>query len=164
MVTHAATAGVAAGAVAKAPGSEALRAEVAWRRTFAIISHPDPGKTTLSEKFLLYAGQIAEAGAVRGRTADRAGRRVPGVCDWLRWRRSCSRRPTTATSKCRPGRACGGGRPGRRAAAYYGWVMVPVAIAGVVATSPGQTYGSEAFNESFRADLRVAHSQLVLQP
>jgi peptide chain release factor 3 len=41
--------------------------EVARRRTFAIISHPDAGKTTLTEKFLLYGGAIAEAGAVKAR-------------------------------------------------------------------------------------------------
>jgi len=36
----------------------------ARRRTFAIISHPDAGKTTLTEKFLLYAGALNDAGAV----------------------------------------------------------------------------------------------------
>ena len=35
-----------------------IRAEAARRRTFAIISHPDAGKTTLTEKFLLYAGAV----------------------------------------------------------------------------------------------------------
>ena len=43
-----------------------LEREVARRRTFAIISHPDAGKTTLTEKLLLYAGAIELAGAVRG--------------------------------------------------------------------------------------------------
>ena len=38
--------------------------EVKRRRTFAIISHPDAGKTTLTEKFLLYGGAIREAGSV----------------------------------------------------------------------------------------------------
>ena len=46
-----------------------LEREVARRRTFAIISHPDAGKTTLTEKLLLYAGAIELAGAVRGRKA-----------------------------------------------------------------------------------------------
>ncbi|MGE0228146.1 MAG: peptide chain release factor 3 [Dehalococcoidia bacterium] len=41
--------------------------EVARRRTFAIISHPDAGKTTLTEKFLLYAGAVDAAGSVRAR-------------------------------------------------------------------------------------------------
>jgi peptide chain release factor 3 len=53
-------------------------AEAARRRTFAIISHPDAGKTTLTEKFLLYAGAVQEAGAVRAR----AGRRR-AASDWM---------------------------------------------------------------------------------
>ncbi len=44
-----------------------ISGEATRRRTFAIISHPDAGKTTLTEKFLLYAGAIQEAGSVRGR-------------------------------------------------------------------------------------------------
>ncbi|CAA9216075.1 MAG: Peptide chain release factor 3 [uncultured Acidimicrobiales bacterium] len=55
-------------------GSEAtgtVASEAARRRTFAIISHPDAGKTTLTEKFLLYAGAIVEAGQVRSRGARR---------------------------------------------------------------------------------------------
>jgi peptide chain release factor 3 len=44
-----------------------LRAEASRRRTFAIISHPDAGKTTLTEKLLLYSGMIRTAGMVRGR-------------------------------------------------------------------------------------------------
>jgi peptide chain release factor 3 len=55
-----------------------LKAEVARRRTFAIISHPDAGKTTLTEKLLLYAGAIELAGAVRGRKSERAV-----VSDWM---------------------------------------------------------------------------------
>lgn len=49
-----------------------VSAEAARRRTFAIISHPDAGKTTLTEKFLLYSGAIVQAGAVQSRKADRA--------------------------------------------------------------------------------------------
>lgn len=41
--------------------------EAKKRRTFAIISHPDAGKTTLTEKLLLYGGAIHEAGSVRAR-------------------------------------------------------------------------------------------------
>ena len=41
--------------------------EVEKRRTFAIISHPDAGKTTLTEKFLLYGGAIQQAGSVKGK-------------------------------------------------------------------------------------------------
>jgi peptide chain release factor 3 len=48
------------------------------RRTFAIISHPDAGKTTLTEKFLLYAGAVREAGAVKGG----AGRKA-ATSDWM---------------------------------------------------------------------------------
>ncbi len=48
-----------------------LREEVARRRTFAIISHPDAGKTTLTEKLLLFAGAIQIAGSVKARKASR---------------------------------------------------------------------------------------------
>ncbi len=46
--------------------------EISKRRTFAIISHPDAGKTTLTEKLLLFGGAIAEAGAVKSRKTQRA--------------------------------------------------------------------------------------------
>jgi peptide chain release factor 3 len=52
--------------------------EAARRRTFAIISHPDAGKTTLTEKLLLYGGQIAEAGAVHAKRSRRAA-----TSDWM---------------------------------------------------------------------------------
>ena len=48
--------------------SDELAREVARRRTFAIISHPDAGKTTLTEKLLLYAGAVHLAGAVHARS------------------------------------------------------------------------------------------------
>ena len=48
------------------------------RRTFAIISHPDAGKTTLTEKFLLYAGALTEAGSVKARTGRRSA-----TSDWM---------------------------------------------------------------------------------
>ena len=55
-----------------------LKQEIEKRRTFAIISHPDAGKTTLTEKFLLYGGAINLAGSVKGRkTAKHA------VSDWM---------------------------------------------------------------------------------
>ncbi|MHB8191081.1 MAG: peptide chain release factor 3 [Ferrimicrobium sp.] len=57
---------------------ETVEHEALRRRTFAIISHPDAGKTTLTEKFLLYAGAISEAGAVKAR----AGRRKV-TSDWM---------------------------------------------------------------------------------
>ncbi len=50
----------------------AVAREASIRRTFAIISHPDAGKTTLTEKLLLYSGQVAVAGMVRGRKTQRA--------------------------------------------------------------------------------------------
>jgi peptide chain release factor 3 len=53
--------------------------EAEGRRTFAIISHPDAGKTTLTEKLLLYSGAIFEAGAVRAR----AGRQRDVTSDWM---------------------------------------------------------------------------------
>ena len=49
------------------------------RRTFAIISHPDAGKTTLTEKLLLFGGAIPMAGAVKGREATRHA-----TSDWMR--------------------------------------------------------------------------------
>ncbi len=55
-----------------------LLRDVASRRTFAIISHPDAGKTTLTEKFLLYAGAVQEAGAVKSRRQARAA-----TSDWM---------------------------------------------------------------------------------
>ena len=53
------------------PIDDQLSREVARRRTFAIISHPDAGKTTLTEKLLLYGGAIEMAGAVRARKGQR---------------------------------------------------------------------------------------------
>jgi peptide chain release factor 3 len=53
-------------------------AEIARRRTFAIISHPDAGKTTLTEKLLLYGGAIQLAGSVRARRDSRAT-----TSDWM---------------------------------------------------------------------------------
>ena len=52
--------------------------EINRRRTFAIISHPDAGKTTLTEKLLLYGGAIQLAGAVKGKAASRHA-----VSDWM---------------------------------------------------------------------------------
>lgn len=52
--------------------------EIKKRRTFAIISHPDAGKTTLTEKFLLYGGAINLAGSVKGRKTGKHA-----VSDWM---------------------------------------------------------------------------------
>jgi peptide chain release factor 3 len=55
-----------------------LNEEMQRRRTFAIISHPDAGKTTLTEKLLLFGGAIQQAGTVKGRKADRHA-----TSDWM---------------------------------------------------------------------------------
>ena len=55
-----------------------LTEEIAKRRTFAIISHPDAGKTTLTEKLLLYGGAIHLAGSIKSRKAQRHA-----VSDWM---------------------------------------------------------------------------------
>ena len=55
-----------------------IREEINRRRTFAIISHPDAGKTTLTEKFLLYGGAINLAGSVKGKATARHA-----VSDWM---------------------------------------------------------------------------------
>ena len=55
-----------------------FRKEIQTRRTFAIISHPDAGKTTLTEKFLLYGGAINLAGSVKGKATARHA-----VSDWM---------------------------------------------------------------------------------
>ena len=59
-------------------GADRLAYEVGRRRTFAIISHPDAGKTTLTEKILLYAGAVEMAGAVRARKNQRHA-----ASDWM---------------------------------------------------------------------------------
>jgi len=58
--------------------TDGLAAEVGRRRTFAIISHPDAGKTTLTEKLLLYGGAIHLAGSVKARRASRHA-----TSDWM---------------------------------------------------------------------------------
>jgi peptide chain release factor 3 len=55
-----------------------LRNETAKRRTFAIISHPDAGKTTLTEKLLLYSGMIRTAGMVKNRKGGKLA-----TSDWM---------------------------------------------------------------------------------
>lgn len=58
--------------------NQALAPEVGRRKTFAIISHPDAGKTTLTEKLLLYGGAIRLAGTVKGRKAAKFA-----TSDWM---------------------------------------------------------------------------------
>ncbi|MGH8596033.1 MAG: GTP-binding protein, partial [Gammaproteobacteria bacterium] len=55
-----------------------LSAAVARRRTFAIISHPDAGKTTVTEKLLLFGGAINAAGTVKARKSTRYA-----TSDWM---------------------------------------------------------------------------------
>ena len=54
------------------------RTEIERRRTFAIISHPDAGKTTLTEKLLLFGGQIQVAGAVKNNKIKKTA-----TSDWM---------------------------------------------------------------------------------
>jgi peptide chain release factor 3 len=74
---------------AHAPGATVLQ-EAARRRTFAVISHPDAGKTTLTEKLLLYGGALHEAGAVKATAQQREV-----TSDWMELER---RRGISVTS------------------------------------------------------------------
>jgi len=65
-------------AAAPVAGTGAVEREAGRRRTFAIISHPDAGKTTLTEKLLLYGGALQEAGQVQGK-----GARRQSTSDWM---------------------------------------------------------------------------------
>ncbi len=62
--------------------SDNISAEITRRRTFAIISHPDAGKTTLTEKLLLYGNAIQEAGSVRARRNQKNS-----TSDWMKMER-----------------------------------------------------------------------------
>src|SRR6185295_6981150 len=64
--------------VATVPGFVDILSEIKRRRTFAIISHPDAGKTTLTEKLLLYGGAVQLAGSVTARKHQRAT-----TSDWM---------------------------------------------------------------------------------
>src|SRR5258708_11198983 len=63
----------------ESPSRSPLAAEVARRRTFAIISHPDAGKTTLTEKLLLFGGAINLAGQAKAK-----GERRNTRSDWMK--------------------------------------------------------------------------------
>ncbi len=65
-------------AIPNAHLTQQLHDEVSRRRTFAIISHPDAGKTTLTEKLLLYAGAVNQAGSVRAHKNQRSA-----TSDWM---------------------------------------------------------------------------------
>ncbi len=73
---------------------ETLRAETARRRTFGIISHPDAGKTTLTEKLLLFGGAIQMAGAVKAKKAARHA-----TSDWMAMERERGISVTTSVMK-----------------------------------------------------------------
>lgn len=64
--------------IARSNQPSPIAREVARRRTFAIISHPDAGKTTLTEKLLLFGGAIQLAGQVRAKKDRRSTR-----SDWM---------------------------------------------------------------------------------
>ncbi|MEO1070355.1 MAG: GTP-binding protein, partial [Cyanobacteria bacterium J06638_6] len=64
-------------ALSTATTFDSIADAVEQRRNFAIISHPDAGKTTLTEKLLLYGGAIQEAGAVKAKRAQRSA-----TSDW----------------------------------------------------------------------------------
>ena len=59
-----------------------IKSEVTRRRTFAIISHPDAGKTTLTEKLLLFGGAIQEAGTVKAKKSKKRqkNQNISGNC------------------------------------------------------------------------------------
>jgi peptide chain release factor 3 len=71
-----------------------LRREIARRRTFAIVSHPDAGKTTLTEKLLLFGGAIQLAGTVKARKAARYA-----TSDWMAMERERGISVTTSVMK-----------------------------------------------------------------
>ena len=83
-----------------------LNRETARRRTFAIISHPDAGKTTLTEKLLMYGGAIHLAGAVKQRGG---GRQTTSDCMELERQRgiSISRTPDKQNHFIRAGTSAG---------------------------------------------------------
>ncbi|MBT4364009.1 MAG: peptide chain release factor 3 [Desulfobacteraceae bacterium] len=74
--------------------SKQHKKEVARRRTFGIISHPDAGKTTLTEKLLLFGGAIQQAGAVKARKASRHA-----ISDWMAVERERGISVTTSVMK-----------------------------------------------------------------
>src|SRR6202048_5026958 len=75
--------------------SSELEREVARRRTFAIISHPDAGKTTLTEKLLLYGGAIHLAGTVKARRQQRHA-----TSDWMQMEEERGLSVTASVMQC----------------------------------------------------------------
>lgn len=78
------------------PLQEVLRGEIARRRTFGIVSHPDAGKTTLTEKLLLFGGAIQLAGSVKARKAARHA-----TSDWMAMEKERGISVTTSVMKFR---------------------------------------------------------------
>ncbi len=76
--------------------SDTLRSEIARRRTFGIVSHPDAGKTTLTEKLLLFGGAIQLAGSVKARKAARHA-----TSDWMAMEKERGISVTTSVMKFR---------------------------------------------------------------
>jgi len=74
--------------------TKAYEQEIQRRRTFGIISHPDAGKTTLTEKLLLFGGAIQLAGAVKARKAARHA-----TSDWMSIERDRGISVTTSVMK-----------------------------------------------------------------
>ena len=74
--------------------SSLIAEEVASRRTFAIISHPDAGKTTITEKLLLFGQAIQTAGSVKGKKGDKKS-----TSDWMAMEQQ---RGISVTSSCNP--------------------------------------------------------------
>src|SRR3546814_19399432 len=79
-----------------------VAAEAARRRTFAIISHPDAGKTTLTEKLLLFGGAIQLAGSVKSRKTSRHA-----TSDWMALEQERGISVTSSVMQCQIGRASG---------------------------------------------------------
>src|SRR5580692_3756546 len=69
---------ISKGTMTEESSKQEIDSETRRRRTFAIISHPDAGKTTLTEKLLLYSGMIHTAGMVQGRKGRKAA-----TSDWM---------------------------------------------------------------------------------
>lgn len=79
---------------ATAAGVGDIATQAARRRTFAIVSHPDAGKTTTTEKLLLYAGALDRAGSVKARSGQ-----SQTTSDWMEFER---RRGISITATARP--------------------------------------------------------------
>ena len=73
-----------------------MNQEIERRRTFAIISHPDAGKTTLTEKLLLFGGQIQVAGAVKSNKIKKTA-----TSDWMEIEKQRGISVTTSVKRLR---------------------------------------------------------------